>query len=84
MPLSHALLLIRVNFFFLVSLFSFPIGILWNLSSKDNLKERLAREILPELTDKILIPLSGTGEQDIIELSPSESDIFFNTTGCLR
>ncbi|XP_051545069.1 plakophilin-3-like isoform X2 [Myxocyprinus asiaticus] len=59
-------------------------GILWNLSSKDNLKERLARETLPELTDKILIPLSGTGEQEIIELSPSESDIFFNTTGCLR
>ncbi|XP_051548779.1 plakophilin-3-like [Myxocyprinus asiaticus] len=59
-------------------------GILWNLSSKDNLKEKLARETLPELTDKILIPLSGTGEQEIIELSPSEKDIFFNTTGCLR
>ncbi|XP_043083951.1 plakophilin-3a isoform X2 [Puntigrus tetrazona] len=59
-------------------------GILWNLSSKDNLKERLARETLPELTEKILIPLSGTGDQDIIELKPSESDIFFNTTGCLR
>lgn len=59
-------------------------GILWNLSSKDNLKERLARETLPELTEKILIPLSGTGDQDIIELNPSESDIFFNTTGCLR
>lgn len=59
-------------------------GILWNLSSKDNLKERLARETLPELTEKILIPLSGTGDQDIIELSPSESDIFYNTTGCLR
>ncbi|XP_026058786.1 plakophilin-3-like [Carassius auratus] len=59
-------------------------GILWNLSSKDNLKQRLAQETLPELTDKILIPLSGTGEDDIIELNPSESDIFFNTTGCLR
>ncbi|XP_052452860.1 plakophilin-3 isoform X2 [Carassius gibelio] len=59
-------------------------GILWNLSSKDNLKQRLAQETLPELTEKILIPLSGTGEDDIIELNPSESDIFFNTTGCLR
>lgn len=65
-------------------LLSFPVGILWNLSSKDNLKERLARETLPELTEKILIPLSGTGEKDIIELSPSESEIFYNTTGCLR
>ncbi|XP_073687992.1 plakophilin-3a [Garra rufa] len=59
-------------------------GILWNLSSKDNLKERLARETLPELTERILIPLSGTGDQEVIELSPSESDIFYNTTGCLR
>ncbi|XP_057185629.1 plakophilin-3a isoform X2 [Triplophysa rosa] len=59
-------------------------GILWNLSSKDNLKEKLAREALPELTEKILIPLSGSREQDFVELSPSETDIFFNTTGCLR
>lgn len=59
-------------------------GILWNLSSKDNLKERLARETLPDLTEKILIPLSGTGEEEIIELTASESDIFNNTTGCLR
>ncbi|XP_077067371.1 plakophilin-3a isoform X2 [Siphateles boraxobius] len=59
-------------------------GILWNLSSKENLKERLAREALPELTEKILIPLSGTGHKEIIDLTPSESDIFYNTTGCLR
>ncbi|KAM9854977.1 plakophilin-3a isoform 2-T2 [Aulostomus maculatus] len=57
-------------------------GILWNLSSKDNLKEKLAREILPELTDKILIPLSASDEG--IHQSPSEADIFYNTTGCLR
>ncbi|KAG1939442.1 catenin delta-2 [Pimephales promelas] len=59
-------------------------GILWNLSSKDNLKQRLAQETLPDLTETILIPLSGTGEREIIELSASESDIFNNTTGCLR
>ncbi|XP_026775105.2 plakophilin-3a isoform X1 [Pangasianodon hypophthalmus] len=59
-------------------------GILWNLSSKDNLKEKLARETLPKLTEDILIPLSGTGERDIIEHNDSEADIFYNTTGCLR
>ncbi|XP_068578536.1 plakophilin-3a isoform X2 [Cebidichthys violaceus] len=59
-------------------------GILWNLSSKDNLKEKLARETLPELTDKILIPLTGGGESESIQQSPSEADIFYNTTGCLR
>ncbi|KAL7858246.1 hypothetical protein AOLI_G00183480 [Acnodon oligacanthus] len=59
-------------------------GILWNLSSKDNLKEKLAREALPKLTEEILVPLSGTGEREIIEHTPSEADIFYNTTGCLR
>uniref|UniRef100_A0A6Q2XQQ8 Plakophilin 3b n=1 Tax=Esox lucius TaxID=8010 RepID=A0A6Q2XQQ8_ESOLU len=59
-------------------------GILWNLSSKDNLKEKLAKETLADLTEKILIPLSGSGDSEVIQQSPSESDIFFNTTGCLR
>ncbi|XP_060931901.1 plakophilin-3a [Limanda limanda] len=59
-------------------------GILWNLSSKDNLKEKLARETLPELTEKVLIPLSGGGDTEDIYQSASEADIYYNTTGCLR
>uniref|UniRef100_A0A7N8XFC1 Plakophilin 3 n=1 Tax=Mastacembelus armatus TaxID=205130 RepID=A0A7N8XFC1_9TELE len=59
-------------------------GILWNLSSKDNLKEKLAREALPELTNKILIPLAGDEDSEDIKQTPSEADIFYNTTGCLR
>nr|XP_057931105.1 plakophilin-3a isoform X1 [Doryrhamphus excisus] len=59
-------------------------GILWNLSSKDTLKEKLAREVLPELTDRILIPLSTSNESEGIRQSPSEAEIFYNTTGCLR
>lgn len=59
-------------------------GILWNLSSKDNLKEKLAKETLPELTEKILIPLCGTADGDSIQQTASEADIFYNTTGCLR
>ncbi|XP_029952631.1 plakophilin-3 isoform X2 [Salarias fasciatus] len=68
-------------------------GILWNLSSKDNLKEKLARETLPELTEKVLIPLSGELEDSEkisdggpggIDQSPSQAEIFCNTTGCLR
>ncbi|XP_041790286.1 plakophilin-3-like [Chelmon rostratus] len=54
-------------------------GVLWNLSSRDNLKEKLSKEALPELTEKVLIPLCSS-----IPLSPSERDIFYNTTGCLR
>ncbi|XP_051755985.1 plakophilin-3 isoform X1 [Ctenopharyngodon idella] len=59
-------------------------GILWNLSSKDSLKERLARESLSELTERVLVPLSGGGDAGVIQQSASEADIFFNTTGCLR
>ncbi|XP_048825342.1 plakophilin-3-like isoform X2 [Brienomyrus brachyistius] len=59
-------------------------GILWNLSSKDNLKEKLAKETLRELTKTILLPLSNTEGSEGIQQSPSEVDIFYNTTGCLR
>ncbi|KAG7468368.1 hypothetical protein MATL_G00142200 [Megalops atlanticus] len=59
-------------------------GILWNLSSKDSLKDKLAKETLADLTEKILIPLSDSGESETIQQSPSESEIFYNTTGCLR
>lgn len=60
------------------------VGILWNLSSKDSLKEKLARESLAELTERVLIPLSGGGDSGVIQQSQSEMDIFYNTTGCLR
>ncbi|KAJ3596914.1 hypothetical protein NHX12_003314 [Muraenolepis orangiensis] len=59
-------------------------GILWNMSSKDNLKEKMAKETLQDLTEKILIPLAGTENADSIQQTPSEADIFYNTTGCLR
>ncbi|CAL8261559.1 unnamed protein product [Merluccius merluccius] len=59
-------------------------GILWNLSSKDNLKEKLAKETLADLTEKILIPLAGSEDADSVQQTSSEADIFYNTTGCLR
>ncbi|XP_058857771.1 plakophilin-3-like [Acipenser ruthenus] len=55
-------------------------GILWNLSSKDNLKDKLASETLTQLTERVLVPLSQSDNQQ----SASESEIFYNTTGCLR
>ncbi|XP_077419355.1 plakophilin-3-like [Vanacampus margaritifer] len=54
-------------------------GVLWNLSSRDNLKEKLCREALSELSSKVLIPLCAS-----VPLSPSEKDIFNNSSGCLR
>ncbi|KAM9410662.1 plakophilin-3-like [Pholidichthys leucotaenia] len=54
-------------------------GVLWNLSSRDNLKEKLSREALPTLTQKVLVPLCRS-----IPLNPAEKEIYNNTTGCLR
>ncbi|XP_042327563.1 plakophilin-3 isoform X2 [Sceloporus undulatus] len=59
-------------------------GILWNLSSSDNLKDRLARDTLEQLTDLVLTPLSGSGSAAIIQQNASEAEIFYNATGFLR
>ena len=59
-------------------------GILWNLSSSDHLKDRLARDTLEQLTDLVLSPLSGAGGPPLIQQNASESEIFYNATGCLR
>ncbi|KAE8606989.1 hypothetical protein XENTR_v10010955 [Xenopus tropicalis] len=59
-------------------------GILWNLSSSDNLKARLARDTLSPLTQKVLSPLSGTAGSAVIQQNVSEAEIFYNATGFLR
>ncbi|XP_075693072.1 plakophilin-3 isoform X1 [Rhinoderma darwinii] len=59
-------------------------GILWNLSSSDNLKSRLARDTLSPLTDRVLSPLSGSPGSALIQQNASEAEIFYNATGFLR
>ncbi|XP_026031390.1 plakophilin-3a isoform X2 [Astatotilapia calliptera] len=68
-------------------------GIFWNLSSKENLKEKLAKATLHTLAQKILVPLSKNemgrtahtdSDTEIPPESPSETEIFCNATGCLR
>ncbi|XP_027622488.1 plakophilin-3 [Tupaia chinensis] len=59
-------------------------GILWNLSSSDHLKDRLARDTLEQLTDLVLSPLSGSGGPPLIQQTASEAEIFYNATGFLR
>ncbi|XP_077123006.1 plakophilin-2 [Ranitomeya variabilis] len=60
-------------------------GLMWNLSSNDQLKVMLIREALPTLTNNIIIPGSGwrDGEYSKNALM-SDADIFYNATGCLR
>ncbi|KAM4617634.1 plakophilin-3 isoform 2-T3 [Discoglossus pictus] len=59
-------------------------GILWNLSSSDNLKTRLARDTLGPITDRVLVPLSGSAGSAVIQQNASEAEIFYNATGFLR
>ncbi|XP_025975566.1 plakophilin-2 [Dromaius novaehollandiae] len=60
-------------------------GLLWNLSSNDQLKHLLIREALQTLTETVLIPYSGWPDRDYPKSSVlPDPDIFYNATGCLR
>ncbi|XP_039617598.1 plakophilin-2 [Polypterus senegalus] len=60
-------------------------GLLWNLSSSDDLKHTLISKALQPLTKSIIIPCSGWPDGDC----PKEDllhdpEVFYNATGCLR
>ncbi|KAL8179200.1 UNVERIFIED_CONTAM: protein kinase pkp1, partial [Gekko kuhli] len=60
-------------------------GLLWNLSSTDELKEDLIHEALPVLTDRVIIPFSGwTDGTSNRSREIVDPEVFFNATGCLR
>ncbi|KAF2979827.1 hypothetical protein EK904_012851 [Melospiza melodia maxima] len=60
-------------------------GLLWNLSSNDQLKHLLVREALQTLTEAVLVPHSGWPDRDYPKSSVlPDPDIFYNATGCLR
>lgn len=60
-------------------------GLLWNLSSNDQLKHLLVKEALHILTEAVLIPCSGWPDRDYPKSSVlPDPDIFYNATGCLR
>ncbi|KAI5168896.1 plakophilin-1 [Manis pentadactyla] len=56
-------------------------GLLWNLSSTDELKEELIMDALPVLADRVIIPFSGNSN---VCREPVDPEVFFNATGCLR
>ncbi|XP_019371000.1 PREDICTED: plakophilin-2 isoform X2 [Gavialis gangeticus] len=60
-------------------------GLLWNMSSNDQLKTMLMRDALQQLTETVLIPYSGWPDRDYPKSGVlSDPDIFYNATGCLR
>ncbi|XP_069752665.1 plakophilin-3-like isoform X2 [Narcine bancroftii] len=60
-------------------------GILWNLSSNENLKDTLAKGTMDEVTEEIISPYSGwsRNSNDRHQFS-SEDNVFYNTTGYIR
>ncbi|XP_016413459.1 plakophilin-1-like [Sinocyclocheilus rhinocerous] len=57
-------------------------GLLWNLSSADNLKSDLLRIALPALTEKVIEPFSAsTDDNSNTSLAP---EVFYNASACLR
>ncbi|XP_047439689.1 plakophilin-1 isoform X2 [Mugil cephalus] len=57
-------------------------GLLWNLSSADNLKADLLKNALPVLMESVILP-RATGP-DESNGNSQESDVFLHTTACLR
>lgn len=60
-------------------------GLLWNLSSTDELKEELIADALPVLADRVIIPFSGWCDGNSnVSREVVDPEVFFNATGCLR
>nr|XP_006628392.2 PREDICTED: plakophilin-1 [Lepisosteus oculatus] len=59
-------------------------GLLWNLSSADELKPELIKTALPVLTENIVVPFAGSAEQMTSVNSNMDPEMFYNATGCLR
>lgn len=57
-------------------------GLLWNLSSADELKGELIATALPALTDNVVVPF--TCWSDSSANNNIHPDVFYSATGCLR
>ncbi|XP_051282173.1 plakophilin-1 [Dicentrarchus labrax] len=57
-------------------------GLLWNLSSADDLKEELIATALPALTENVVVPF--TCWSDNSTNNNIHPDVFYSATGCLR
>nr|XP_019951898.1 PREDICTED: plakophilin-1 [Paralichthys olivaceus] len=57
-------------------------GLLWNLSSADEMKGELTATALPALTENVVVPL--TCWSDDSANNNIHPDVFYNATGCLR
>uniref|UniRef100_A0AAY4CNK7 Plakophilin 1b n=1 Tax=Denticeps clupeoides TaxID=299321 RepID=A0AAY4CNK7_9TELE len=57
-------------------------GLLWNLSSADQLKPELVKNVLPVLTESVVVPY--TCWSDSTASNNIDPEVFHNATACLR
>ncbi|XP_019746449.1 plakophilin-1 [Hippocampus comes] len=57
-------------------------GLLWNLSSADELKGELIATALPALTENVVVPFTRWSDDSVT--NNIHPEVFYNTTGCLR
>lgn len=74
-------MLCHMSVVFLFSIFGIE-GLLWNMSSADELKGELIATALPALTENVLVPF--TCWSDSTTTNNIHPDVFYNATGCLR
>ncbi|XP_022056352.1 plakophilin-1 [Acanthochromis polyacanthus] len=55
-------------------------GLLWNLSSAEDLKPDLVKTALPVLVERVILPYANGSNST----NGQYPDVFFNATGCLR
>uniref|UniRef100_A0A8C6WKV5 Plakophilin 1 n=1 Tax=Neogobius melanostomus TaxID=47308 RepID=A0A8C6WKV5_9GOBI len=56
-------------------------GLLWNMSSTDELKSELITKALPVLTENVIVPFTCWSDNTANNIHP---EVFYNATGCLR
>ncbi|XP_077580535.1 plakophilin-1 [Stigmatopora nigra] len=57
-------------------------GLLWNLSSVQELRGELIATALPTLTENVVVPFTRWSDDSV--LNNTNPEVFYNTTGCLR
>ncbi|XP_016422766.1 plakophilin-1-like, partial [Sinocyclocheilus rhinocerous] len=57
-------------------------GLLWNLSSADELKPKLIKNAMPLLTESAVVPYNFSTDSNTNK--HTDPEVFYNTTGCLR
>ncbi len=57
-------------------------GLLWNLSSADELKPELIRNVMPLLTESVVVPYNFYIDSNTNK--HIDPEVFYNVTGCLR